>query len=93
METVFVGGIEEASTLVAITRMTLKELVTRYPVHFYELVMLARNSEHQLFGNSGEKLKEMGLLQENDTLHSSIANIVRNSVKGDELDMCIVEIK
>jgi hypothetical protein len=44
--------------MVRVAYMSLSQLMTKNPVAFYEYVMLCRNSDHKLFGNSGEFLIE-----------------------------------
>jgi len=90
METVRLkNGTEEAKQLVVITIAQLKELMSSEPIAFYELVMLCRDRDHELFGNAGEKLEKSGLLQREGVVHDSIRNIVVSAVEGDMLNMRI----
>ena len=84
------SGIDEASVLVAGTKLSLSGLMKSNPIAFYEVVMLARDISHELFGNTSDILKNRGLLQSDDTLHSSIRNIILDSVKGNGLEMVLV---
>ena len=44
--------------LVRAAYMTLENLMKRHPIAFYEYVMLCRDADHKLFGNSGKYLVE-----------------------------------
>lgn len=53
----------------------------------YELVMKCRDKNHQLFGNTGERLKKLRLIEEDGSIHGSIRNIVLSSAEGEGLEM------
>jgi len=48
--------------LYSVSLLTLEHLRTTNPVRLYELGMAARNPGHVLFGNAGEKLSELSLI-------------------------------
>gem|GEM_PF-4132711 len=50
IETVILNnGAKEAKSLVDITHLSLKTLITDNPIAFYELVMKCRDNNHALF--------------------------------------------
>lgn len=51
------NGSEELETAVVIVMASLQGLVDKDPIIAYELVMKARDRNHQLFGVSGEVLR------------------------------------
>jgi len=69
--------------------MSLKALMASDPIAFFELSELCKDRSHKLFGNTGEKLSKLGLIQ-NGTVHGSIRNIVLSAVEGEMLDMQLV---
>lgn len=62
---------------------TLKE----NPIAFYELVQLARNPEHQLFGNTGQYLMKTGLMDSATRIQTTCVEVILAAVAGEELDM------
>jgi len=92
METIMVRGIEESRPLVAVVRKALQGLLERNPVCFYEVVMTARDREHQMWGNTGQIAEDFGLLQGGE-MHSSTRNAILASTEGNglELRMCILK--
>jgi hypothetical protein len=87
------NGSEELDTLVTVTMVSLESLLQSAPIVFYELVVLCRDSNHQLFGNAGERLEELGLVTLDGTgqaqVHGSIRNVVLSAVTGDGLEMSL----
>lgn len=78
---------EEQDKLVSDTWLKILSLVGDDTVAFYELVLLARNPDHILFGNAGEKLVERDLIGPDNIMHASVRNITLSSVTGDGPDM------
>lgn len=85
------NGTEEAAPLVTVGMMALKNLFETRPIHFFELVSLARNSAHVLFGKTGQDLLAQSLVQDAGngryTMHDSLRNIVLSAVVGEGLEM------
>jgi hypothetical protein len=63
--------------------MVVANLMESDPICFYELVMKARNPEHQFFGKTGEKLFEMKLLEDDGRVNKDIAHLIKVAVKGE----------
>ncbi len=81
------NGAEEAASLVNIAMNSITTLLKSKPIVVYELVMKCRDSNHELFGKSGEDLRELSLIEADGSVHSSIRNIVLSAASGDGLDM------
>lgn len=90
MKTVYLkNNSEEAASLVNVMMVSLCLLFDEDPIVFYELVMLARDQQHNLFGNTGDKLKDLHLIQRDNRMHTSLRNIVLSAVAGDGLEMTL----
>ncbi len=83
------NGSEEFGPLVAVTMMSLRSLCTTDPVSFYELVQKCRDQNHQFWGNSTQKLRDLSLIQPSGNVHDSIRNIVLSAVTGEKFDMVL----
>lgn len=83
------NGQEEFKALVVVTMMSLRALLAEQPIAFYELVMKCRNRNHQFFGNAGEKLKGLELVQSDGGVHGSIRNIVLSATSGEGLGLVL----
>ncbi len=66
---------------------SLQSLCQQYPVPFVELVALARNPEHKLFGSAGNILQERKLLEPDMTLSDNVRLIVLSATEGEGLDL------
>lgn len=82
------NGFEEQAALVTATVMMLESLLQNDAIGFYELVMLARNPKHNLWGNYKEKLTKAGILS-GGQMYDSIRNIIQSAVVGEDLEMMI----
>ena len=80
------NGSEEEKDLIAVTMSSLENLVQTYPIVAYELVEVCRNPAHKLFGNSGNRLQELGLMQ-NGIVHDRLKNIVLSAFEGEGLNL------
>lgn len=85
------NGTEEAEPLVKVTVMSLQRLVQEHPISFYELVQVARDRSHRPFGNSGDVLASLSLLQPGGRMHQSIRNIVLSATDGEQLDVSLCD--
>lgn len=84
------NGSEELSTLIAVMRVSLKNLINSDPISFFELVSKARNRNHQVFSkHQVDVLKGLGLMEPDGNLHQSVINVVTSAVTGDDLDMTL----
>lgn len=72
--------------------LSLQSLIEDEPIAFYELVMLCRNPSHEPFGNTGQKLVDRMLVEQDGQPHSSIRNIVLSATVGEGLDMKLVNL-
>lgn len=82
------NGAEEVKSLVSMILFTLKDMWSKGEVTtVYELAMLCRDPEHKLFGDTGDVLKKLSLVQPDGRVHDSIRNIVLSAVEGEGLDM------
>lgn len=90
METVVLkNGAEEARALVTVGMISIESLAREYPMIFYELVMLARDRNHELFGRAGEELRNRALIGPGNHMHDSLRNIVMSAVTGEGMDMVL----
>lgn len=84
------NGSEELSTLVAVTMMSLKNLLKSDPISFIELVSKARDRNHKVFSkHQTNVLVGLGLMEPEGNLHNSISNVVLSAVTGEDLDMTL----
>lgn len=91
METVILKtGVEVPRAFVEVATGSLESLLESYPIAFYELVMLCRDSNHELFGNTDEILRVHGLIEADDQPHDIIRLVVLASVDGEGLDLKLV---
>lgn len=84
------NGAEEAEPLVKVTMLSLQRLFQEKPIVAYELRELCKNPQHQLFGNAGNDLKALNLVQEDGRIHDSIRNIVLSAFEGEGLGMTMI---
>jgi hypothetical protein len=76
---------------VAAIHLLLESLINKDLLAFYELVMLSRDSNHQIFSEvQRQTLTSLSLIQSDNRPHQLIAEVVRNSVEGDLSDMRLV---
>ena len=84
------NGSDELSTLVAVTMMSLKNLIESDPISFYELVSKARDRNHKVWSQrQTDVLVGLGLMEREGTLHNSISNVVLSAVSGEGLAMTL----
>ncbi len=62
---------------------TLQTLFNREPIAAYQLVMKCRDPNHRFFGNTGEKLKALGLIRSDESVHDTLLNIVLSAIEVD----------
>ena len=84
------NGVTEFRPLVAATMMSLRGLLERDPIAFYELVMKVRDPSHKVFsGHQVQVLKDLSLMDAEGGIHSTISNIVQSAVTGDGFNMVL----
>lgn len=76
--------------MVGAVSMSLKSLMQKRPIALYELVMLCRDPKHELFGNAGDILKELNLIEGDGRPHDDVRQIVLASTEGEGMDMHLV---
>lgn len=81
------NGSTEAEPLVRAAMASLSRLFESDPIAFFELVSKARDRSHQFFGNTGDKLKALALVDGGGGVHDSLRNIVLSAVSGEMLEM------
>lgn len=77
------------TNLVKVVYLSLRDTLRDNPVAFYELVTLARNPEHKLFGNTGEYLTKRAFLDSPNNIQTTCKQIVLAATYGDGLDMAL----
>jgi hypothetical protein len=83
------NGSEVAAPLVKLTMMVLDSLMGKNPTALYELVMKCRDREHKLYGNTGEVLSSLNLLQPDGRVQDAIRDIVLSATEGEGIDMTL----
>jgi len=83
------NGSEEEMKMVAVMMMNLNRLLDDDPRRFYDLVMLCRDSEYQIFGDGKAVLQGLSLVQPNGRVHQSIQNVVLSAVSGEGFDLTL----
>jgi hypothetical protein len=84
------SGEEMPASFVGEVFYSLQSLFKQYPVPFVELVSLARNPKHELFGRTGNILREMNFLESGMSLRDDVRLIVLAATEGEGLDLHIV---
>jgi len=91
METIKLrNGTEEVAGLVTMVSLTVRELFDNEPIVAYELAMKARDQDHECFGNSGDKLIKLALMNADGSMHDSVRNIVLSMFQGEGLNIALV---
>ena len=88
MKTVILkNGTEELEALV---NVTMYSIGTLGPVELYELVEICRQPGHKPWGDIGDSLKALGLLERDGRPHESIKNIVLSAAVGEGMQLHLV---
>lgn len=74
-------------------RCALEEMFQRKDsaVLAYELMAKCRNPQHRFFGSSAQHLEDLGLLQDDGSLHEETKRWVLKLLKGDGLSWELVD--
>ena len=75
------NGREEPEVVVFATMANVSELLTSKPIAFYDLVLLCRDATYKPFGMNKQVLQDAGLIDESNTVHSAIRNIVLSGAR------------
>lgn len=84
------NGTEEAKPVVAITQMSIREVWQDNPLAIYDLHSKCQDPDYEFFGDNGEILKRLNLVQSDGRIHQSIKNVVLSMVEGEGMDMTLV---
>lgn len=84
------GGAEVARAILITVTIRLENLMAKNPIGFYELVQLARNPKHKLFGNTRGDLANLALVDDDGIMHEEVRKVILASVEGDDLKMTLV---
>jgi hypothetical protein len=83
------NGSEEALDQVNAFMYTLRRLFKDEPIAAYDLVLKARNPEHQIFDAARNKLKHFALLLPDGEMHDTVRNIIVSAVTGEGFQMVL----
>lgn len=90
METIRLkNGTEEVESLVVVTMLSLEHLMDERPLALYDLVMMCRDSSYEPFGDNGDHLKDLRLIDQDGSVHSSVRNIILSATDGNGMDMVL----
>lgn len=84
------SGEEVRTSLKKTVMLALQSLMKNHPVAFYEMVMLCRDPDHEIWGDMGETLQDWKLVKPNGKVRPEVREIVLNAVKGEDMDMQLV---
>lgn len=87
------SGVEEAESLVTVVMMSLRGLQEEgLPgmLTLYDFAEKCKNPAYKLEGDAEQKLKGLGLVQQDGKIHQSIKNIVRSASEGEGLEFRLV---
>lgn len=90
------NGSTEVEPLVIAAMVSLDNLLKNHVTAFYDLVMICRTAgrphplnRYQPFGNNGQVLQDLALMEADGKVHDSIRNVVLSAVTGDGLNMAL----
>lgn len=91
------NGSDEPDFLVSACLISVQEILRTDPISFFELVTLARDPNHQLWGEVdgpiAKRLQGLALLGQDGKMHDSIRHIVMAAVEDEGMDMHLVSPK
>lgn len=82
------NGSEVAKPIMITVMMALNTLLQKMPMVAFEAVEMARNPNHQPFGETGEMLEKFGLLL-NGQMHGAIRDVIISAAQGEGWDVTI----
>ncbi|MFF9786335.1 hypothetical protein [Streptomyces nigrescens] len=83
-------GVEVPRILIGTVGVTLGRLRENQPIALYELAKLAQDPDHQLFGNTSQVLRGIGMVDPDGSLNGLTRDIVRAFVELDGGDFRLV---
>jgi hypothetical protein len=89
MVTLRTGRIVPEPALVT-TLISLEE-VAHNPIAFFEIVSLARDPSHRMFGNTKEIAERFGLIDSNNTMHEIVRDIILAATDGEDFALHLVD--
>lgn len=84
-------GEEVPTPLVGAVMLALETLVKKNPIALYELVQISRNPKHKLFGNTGDILRDLALIETNGQPCDATRLIVLAATEGEGLALKLVQ--
>ncbi len=84
-------GEEVPTPLVGTVMLALETLIEKNPIAFYELVQISRNPKHKLFGNTGDILSNLALIDANGQPCDATRLIVLAATEGEGLALKLVQ--
>lgn len=83
-------GKEAIEPMVKVVSLSLQTLMAENPIVLYELAEKCKDSSHELFGKSGDLLRELSLIESNGSVRDIVQDIVLASIEGEGLEMHLV---
>lgn len=84
-------GEEVPAPIVNVVMISLEALIKQNPFVFYELVQISRNPEHKLFGNTGDVLRQLALIETNGQPCDAVRLIVLAATEGEGIELKLVQ--
>lgn len=83
-------GKEAIEPMVKVLSLSLQSLMAKNPIALYELAEKCKDTSHELFGNTGNLLRELSLIEPDGSVKDIVQDIVLASVEGEGLEMHLV---
>lgn len=83
-------GSTVAEAAILATWMNLDLLMDTNPLALFEAAMIARNSAHVPFGNLGQALVDLNLIDADGIMHDDTRHVILSAMPGEGLDMKLV---
>ena len=77
------NGTKQPISAVTAIMIVIRNLMDAEPMAFYELVLLCRDANHELWGATGEILRNRNLITAESKVHETIHSVVLSAVVGD----------
>lgn len=84
------NGATVPDVLVSTTMLALRRCMESSPLALYDLVMVCRREPGYVpFGDNGQQLRLLGLLESSGQPHGAVRDIVLSAITGDDADMAL----
>ena len=83
------NGTDESEPLVRVLMMSLRSLLGN-PLALYELAELAKDRNHEVWGDLDKPLKDLGLISPDGDMHDSVRNVVLSATEGEGAELHLV---